>query len=76
MDDKQQTERNRPVEQGRNDDPDIRDESAPQPGVNTMSPSKYDDDNQKLTKTAADDFRTGNQGDEHADPSFDEIDEK
>ncbi|HWI92265.1 MAG TPA: hypothetical protein VNT20_13370 [Flavisolibacter sp.] len=66
--------RNQPTEEGRNNDPNLRDESAAQPGINTVSNSDYDEDNEKLTKTAADDFRTKDDSDSHADPSFDEVD--
>jgi hypothetical protein len=65
-------ERNRPAEKGRDNDPHIRDESAEQPGVNTMSGSDTDDANEKLTKTAGDNFREKAAGDEHADKRFDE----
>jgi len=68
--------RNRPTEEGRNNDPDLRDESAAQPGINTVSSSDYDDDNEELTKTAADDFREEDDFDPNADRSFDEIDEE
>jgi pyocin large subunit-like protein len=68
--------RNQPTEEGRNHDPNLRDESAIQPGVNTISSSDYDDDNEELTKTAEDDFRTEDDFDPNADPSFDEIDEE
>lgn len=66
--------RNQPTEEGKNNDPDLRDESAAQPGISTVSNSKYDDDNEELTKTAADDFRDKDDEDAHADPSFDEVD--
>ena len=66
--------RNKPTEEGRNNDPNLRDESAAQPGINTISNSDYDDDNEELTKTAADHFREENDLDAHADPSFDEVD--
>lgn len=63
--------RNRPAEKGRKNDPDVRDRSAEQPGVSTMSSSSYDDANQHLTKTAADGFKaSGN--DENADRDLDE----
>lgn len=66
--------RNQPTEEGKRNDPNVRDESAIQPGVNTVSSSSYDKDNEELTKTAADDFRENNNSDAHADPSFDEVD--
>ena len=64
--------RNKPADEGRNDDPNVRDESAFQPGMNTVSSSDYDDDNEKLSRTAADNFREDSEGDEKADPTFDE----
>ena len=66
--------RNKPGEEGKKDDPNLRDESAAQPGINTVKSSDYDDDNEQLTKTAADDFRTTDDPDPGADPSFDEVD--
>ena len=65
--------RNRPADEGRRNDPDVRDESAIQPGVNTVS-SSTDSGNKELTKTAAGDFRTNDEGDKNADPAFDEVD--
>ena len=65
--------RNQPTEKGKDNDPNLRDESAAQPGISTVSNSKYDKDNDKLTETAADDFRE-KEDDAHADPSFDEVD--
>jgi hypothetical protein len=66
--------RNRPGEEGIDNDPHLRDESAPQPGINTVKNSDYDYDNEPLTKTAADDFRENEDSDPGADPSFDEVD--
>lgn len=67
--------RNVPTEKGRDNDPNLRDESAIQPGTNTISNSDYDDDNENLTETAADDFREDeNKEDGRPDPSFDEVD--
>lgn len=67
--------RNVPTEKGRDNDPNLRDESAIQPGINTISNSDYDDDNENLTETAADDFRQDeNNDDGRPDPSFDEVD--
>ena len=48
--------RNTPTEKGRDNDPNLRDETAIQPGVSTVSNSDYDNDNDELTRTAADDF--------------------
>ena len=66
--------RNKPTEEGRNNDPNVRDESAAQPGISTVSNSDYDDDNEELTETAKDDFREDNDADAKPDPSFDEVD--
>jgi hypothetical protein len=66
--------RNKPGEEGKNDDPNLRDESALQPGINTVKNSDYDDDNEQLTKTAADDFRESDENEPGADRSFDEVD--
>jgi hypothetical protein len=67
-------QRNQPTKEGRSNDPNLRDESAIQPGNNTVSNSDYDDDNEEITKTAADDFRKEDDSDAHTDPSFDEVD--
>ena len=66
--------RNKPTEAGRNNDPNLRDETAIQPGVSTVSDSNYDKDNERLTETAKDDFRKDNNVDSSPDPSFDEVD--
>jgi hypothetical protein len=65
--------RNRPADEGDHNDPAVRDESAIQPGVNTISSSSTDAENKELTKTAADDFRSNDEDDKNADPSFDEV---
>ena len=65
--------RNRPAEKGRKNDPDLRDESAAQPGVQTMSSSKTDEANEKVSETAADDFRE-NAPDKGADADLDHTD--
>ena len=64
--------RNTPADEGRNNDPNVRDQSAQQPGTNTMSGSDTDSLNQKLTKTASDSFRDA-KDDERADKPFDEV---
>jgi len=69
-------DRNQPTEKGKDKDPNLRDESAFQPGVNTASNSNYDDANQKLTRTAADDFRKTQDSHPNADPRFDEVDKE
>ena len=65
--------RNRPSEEGRNNDPFTRDDDARQPGVNTMSSSENDNANEDLTETGARDFRE-DKDDERADTRFDEVD--
>ena len=64
--------RNEPTEKGRKNDPNLRDESAAQPGISTVSNSNYDDDNQQLTETAKDYFRTKSDNDPNADKRYDE----
>lgn len=68
--DRNDIERDRPTEEGRRNDPNLRDETGTQPGVNTISSSKYDDDNQRTTDTAADGFKTPFGKD--ADKTYDE----
>lgn len=67
------TNRNRPAEEGRKNDPDLRDESAAQPGVQTMSSSDTDEGNQHLTETTRNSFREGEK-DKKADPDLYGID--
>lgn len=69
--------RNRPSGEGRDNDPNARDETATQPGASTISPSANDDANQHLTRSALDgpeltDFDT----DTAADAAFDDVDKK
>lgn len=67
--------RNAPAEEGRKNDPHVRDESAAQPGINTVSSGPNDEANEHLTKTGSDNFQTGKwHSDAAADPSFDEVD--
>ncbi|MBD0296631.1 MAG: hypothetical protein ICV84_15770 [Flavisolibacter sp.] len=68
-----QTKRNRPADEGRRNDPHVREESAQQPGVNTYSSSDTDNTNEHVTKTASDNFDTSEFG-KNADPTFDEVD--
>lgn len=56
--DKDNLNRNQPAEEGRNNDPVVRDDSAIQPGVQTVSKGSNDQENEQLTKTAAEDFDT------------------
>lgn len=73
MADKDDIGRNRPAEKGRRNDPDLRDESAIQPGVNTISSSETDEVNEDLTRTTSDNFRPEDESDKYADPDFDET---
>ena len=66
--------RNRPSEDRKDNDPNIRDESALRPGINTISSSETDDVDNHLTKTASDSFRTEVK-DPKADKKFDEVGE-
>ena len=74
MDNKNDLNRNIPTEEGRKNDPVIRDDSAIQPGVQTISNSDYDENNQQLTDTAQGDL--SEHKDENAQPRFDEIGKK
>ena len=67
----QDIERAKPADTGKGNDPAIRDETAAQPGVNTLSSSPYDEGNQHTTKTAGDGFKTP--FGEDADKAFDEV---
>jgi hypothetical protein len=71
---KKELRRNDFAEKGDNYDSNLRDESASQLGISTVGNSTYDDDNEELTKTAADDFKEEKNGDGNADPTFDEVD--
>ena len=74
MDEKlKEVERNRPSEEGRNNDNQLRDDSGLQPGINTISSSDSDEANTRLTRTASDGFRTENFEEEKADKTFDEV---
>ncbi|HVF81068.1 MAG TPA: hypothetical protein VM884_04005, partial [Flavisolibacter sp.] len=66
MTDSTDPKRNRPADEGKQGDPNIRDESAVQPGVSTLSSSDNDAVNQHLTRTASDSFREDSDGDEKA----------
>ena len=69
--------RNRPSGEGRDNDPNIRDESAMQPGISTISESGTDDVNQRVTSSAMDGPElTAFDTDTNADPSFDDVDKK
>ena len=68
-------ERNRPSEKGESNDDNLRDHTATQPGVSTISSSSTDDANNDLTRTASDGFTEDLQDEAEADPTFDEVDE-
>lgn len=68
--------RNRPTDTGKDQDPHVRDDSAFQPGIQTNSPSGYDDDNQRVTRSAMDDNEQQDfDVDDKADAAFDDMDE-
>ena len=71
MKDEKDITRNRPTEEGRRNDPNLRDEDARQ-GANTMSTSETDSAKENLTRTTSDNFREDREGDEKADKRFDE----
>lgn len=71
MQDKNDIARNRPTEEGRQNDPNLRDDDGRQ-GASTMSTSDTDDAKENLTRTASDNFREDSDGDEKADKRFDE----
>lgn len=65
-------DKNKEFERNRSAENDIRDESADQPGVSTISNSNTDEANQHLTKTSEDSFRTEESDTNGADPSYEE----
>ena len=71
MQEKNEITRNRPTEEGRQNDPNLRDDDARQ-GANTMSTSETDSAKENLTRTTSDNFREDSSGDEKADKRFDE----
>ena len=73
---KDEFERNRPTDEGRRNDPNVRDESAIQPGVQTNSSGPNDEANNHLTKTATDSFDANTEFGKNADPTFDEIEDE
>lgn len=66
--------RNKSADEGNNDDPQLRDDSAIQPGVNTVSTGKNDEDDQQLTETSADDYKTTDKTEAKPDRTFDQVD--
>lgn len=67
--------RNQPAEEGKRKDPNLRDETAIQPGVNTISQSETDDANNRVTLTGMENQQASPEKD-NADPAFDEIGNK
>jgi hypothetical protein len=68
--------RNRPSEERTNNDPNVRDYSAQQPDVNTISNNEnYAEENEDLTETASDDFREDDWA-QNADATFDDVNEE
>lgn len=67
--------RNKPAEESTKHDPRLRDDSAIQPGVNTVSNSKGDSANEKLTETSGDSFREEEWA-KDADEAFDDVESK
>jgi hypothetical protein len=68
--------RNRPTEEGRKNDPSVRDDSAIQPGVQTNSDSDFDEANQNVTLSSMDDSNiTEYDIDDDADATFDDIED-
>lgn len=69
--------RNRPSGEGQDNDPNIRDETATQPGVSTISPSNNDSANQHPTRSALDGAEsTEFDTDDNADATFDDMNEE
>jgi hypothetical protein len=75
MDKDKDIKRNRPSNVGHDNDPNIRDESATQPGTSTISQSGTDDTNNRITSSAMDDAETTEfDMEKNADPTFDQVD--
>ena len=68
--DKSKTDRNEAADKGQNHDPALRDDSAIQPGVQTISNGNKDEANEQLTRTNSE----IKDSDKNADPRFDEVD--
>ena len=57
-------------------DPERKDDSSIQPGVQTVSNHENDPSNQQLTETTRDGFREDVKKDRNADPKFDDVDKE
>ena len=66
--------RNKSADEGNNEDPQLRDDSVIRPGTSTVSTGKNDEDNEHLTETAANDFRTDEETGAKPDRTFDQVD--
>jgi hypothetical protein len=67
--------RNRPSDEGTSNDPNLRDESAAQPGINTVSSSDTDYLNEERTSVASDvETEVSDFDDEEADYDLDDED--
>ena len=64
--------RNRPSSEGESNDPNLRDASAAQPGVSTISSSDTDYLNQETTQSVSDDPDTSDFDDELDDKDFED----
>jgi hypothetical protein len=64
--------RNEPAQQGRDNDPDLRDNSAIQPGAGTISSSETDQANESPSRTGGQDPRSSDDAKE--DRTFDDVD--
>ena len=71
MDKKNEPVRNRPADEGRDHDPNLRDESAAQPGVSTVSSSDTDEANEELTEYIKDPSPEDNRADRRFDEAND-----
>ncbi len=67
--------RNRPSSEGDSNDPNLRDDSAAQPGISTVSTSDTDYANQETTQSVSDVPETSDFDDELADEDFDDEEE-
>jgi hypothetical protein len=66
--------RNEPADIEKNSDPNLRDDSGLQPGIQTVSDSDNDDANENVTKTSSGNFSETTRTEYNADPAFDDMD--
>jgi len=67
--------RNRASEEGRNNDPNLMDDSSQQPGLQPVSSRNSDESEEDVTETASNDL-SEEELDEDADADFEDEDEK